>query len=68
MEILEHLSPIFQFMASALVCLLAATPCLFVVCCHSCMLLLFGWSESLHCCGAEKIEKDASHPVLQVFQ
>jgi hypothetical protein len=40
-----------------------------LVCCHSCLLLLFGWSDSLHCCGAEEIAKDASDPVLQeVFQ
>jgi hypothetical protein len=68
MDILEHLGPIFQFMASAFVSLSHHT---MLVCCllpQLCLLLLFGWSESLHCCGAEEIEKDASDPVLQVFQ
>ncbi len=65
MEILEHLSPIFQYMTSAFVSVSHHT---MLVCCHTCLLLLFGWSESLHCCGAEEIEKDASDPVLQVFQ
>jgi len=42
MEILEHRSPIFQFMASAFV---SVSHHSMLVCCHSCMLLLFGWSE-----------------------